>query len=61
MAQFDIILIFPILWSLVLTLLINYYLIIKVILPKFISLLKFRNKLVKTNKPNILNLKHLSF
>jgi hypothetical protein len=60
MAQFDTIIIFPIIWSLILVLIVNYFLIIKIILPRFIGLLKFRNKLIKSSKPAILNLKFLS-
>lgn len=60
MAQFDTILIFPILWSLLLALTLNYFLVIKTILPQFSGLVKFRTKLKKISKPHILKLKTIT-
>jgi hypothetical protein len=57
MAQFDTLLIFPILWSLIIIFIFNYSLIIHVILPEFFSLLKFRKKIIKISKPKVLKLK----
>jgi len=60
MAQFDFIIILPILWSLFLVLVLNYWLIIEILLPKFASLLKFRKKILKVPKLKILFIKQIS-
>ena len=60
MAQFDFIIILPILWSLILVLILNYWLIIEILLPKFSSLLKFRKKILKIPKLKILFIKQIS-
>lgn len=60
MAQFDYILIFPLLWSLILILFLNYKLIIMLLLPQFCSLLKFKKKLLILSKFNIMLLNKIS-
>ena len=46
MAQFDFILIFPLFWSLILILSLNYIFVINIFLPRFCSLLKFKKKIL---------------
>ena len=60
MAQFDYVLIFPLLWSLFLILFLNYKLIITLFLPQFCSLLKFKNKILILSKFNIILLNKIS-
>lgn len=60
MAQFDTIIIFPLFWSLILALFLNYWLIIEIILPGFCGLLKFRKKFLKLSKLRVLLIKEIS-
>jgi hypothetical protein len=60
MAQFDIIIIFPLFWALILVLVLNYWLIIEILLPRFSGLLKFRKKILKTKKLRISSLSEIS-
>lgn len=60
MAQFDFIIIFPVFWSLILILILNYLLIIEILLPKFSSLLKFQKKILTLSKLKVLTLKKIS-
>lgn len=60
MAQFDIIIIFPLFWALILVLVLNYWLIIEILLPRFCGLLKFRKKILKTKKLRISSLSEIS-
>lgn len=59
MAQFDLIIVFPIIWSFFVTLVLNYYFIIQYILPNFISLVKFRKKVLSTTKLKFLSIKNV--
>jgi hypothetical protein len=48
MAQFDSIIIFPLLWSLLITLVLHYNILLETIIPNFFGAKKFRaKKLVK--------------
>lgn len=60
MAQFDFLLIFPILWSTVISLLLNYWFLIDYLLPNFSGLLKFRKKILNPTKLNVLLIKKIS-
>jgi hypothetical protein len=60
MAQFDYIIIFPVFWSLILVLILNYVIIIEFFLPKFCSLLKFRKKFLVLAKLKISPLYEIS-
>lgn len=44
MAQFDSIIIFPLLWSLLLTLLLHYNILMETVVPNFFGAKKFRTK-----------------
>jgi hypothetical protein len=44
MAQFDSLIIFPLVWSLLLTLLLNYNILLEVVIPNFFGAKKFREK-----------------
>lgn len=44
MAQFDSLIIFPLLWSLLLSLILHYNIVIMSIIPNFFSVKKFREK-----------------
>jgi len=44
MAQFDALIIFPLLWSLLLVLFLHYQMSIEVLIPNFFSAKKFREK-----------------
>lgn len=44
MAQFDTLIIFPLIWSLILTLVIYYKLSIEILVPQFSGIGKFREK-----------------
>lgn len=44
MAQFDSLIIFPLLWSLLLTLILHYNVSIGIVIPNFFSVKKFREK-----------------
>jgi hypothetical protein len=60
MAQFDIIIIFPLFWALILVLFLNYCLIINVLLPRYVGIKKFRIKLLKRKKLKISSLSEIS-
>jgi len=60
MAQFDIIIIFPLFWALILVLVLNYWLIIEILLPRFSGLLKFRKKILKIKKLRVPSLSEIS-
>jgi hypothetical protein len=60
MAQFDIIIIFPLFWALILVLVLNYWLIIEILLPRFCGLLKFRKKILQIKKLKIPQLSDIS-
>lgn len=44
MAQFDSIIIFPLLWSLLVTLVLHYNILLEMIIPNFFGAKKFRTK-----------------
>nr|AVR57499.1 ATPase subunit 8 [Entomoneis sp.] len=54
MAQFDLIIIFPVVWGLFLTLILNYFILINILLPNFSGLLKFRKKILNLSKLKVL-------
>jgi hypothetical protein len=60
MAQFDIIIIFPLFWALILVLVLNYWLVIEILLPRFCGVLKFRKKILKRKKLKIPSLSEIS-
>jgi hypothetical protein len=53
MAQFDSLIIFPLLWSLLLTLIFHYNVLLNTIIPNFFGVKKFREK--KLNSPAFYN------
>jgi len=54
MAQFDSLIIFPLLWSLLLTLIFHYSILLDIIIPSFFGVKKFREK--KLGSPAFYNL-----
>jgi hypothetical protein len=44
MAQFDVLIIFPLLWSLLFILVFYYYYSLQIVIPNFFSVKKFREK-----------------
>ena len=56
MAQFDVLIIFPLIWSLTLILIVYYQLSIEVLIPQFAGIGKFREKkLGSLNSFNLFN------
>jgi len=60
MAQFDFILIFPILLSMLIALFFNYLFLIKILLPSFSGVFKLRKKILKKFKLNVLQIKKIA-
>jgi hypothetical protein len=61
MAQFDPLIIFPLIWSLLLVLMVYYHLSIDVLLPQFAGIGKFREKkLHSLNSYNSFNISLIS-
>lgn len=60
MAQFDFIIIFPLFWSLILILSLNYLFVIEFFIPRFCSLLKFKKKILILAKFSTLQLNKIS-
>jgi len=50
MAQFDSLIIFPLLWSLLVTLVLHYGMLIKMVIPSFFEVKKFRGKKLDSHK-----------
>lgn len=53
MAQFDSLIIFSLIWSLLLTLVLHYNVLLSIIIPNFFGVKKFREK--KLNSPAFYN------
>ena len=53
MAQFDSLIIFSLIWSLLLTLILHYNVLLSTVLPNFFGIKKFREK--KLNSPTFYN------
>ena len=60
MAQFDFIIIFPLFWSLILILGLNYLFVIQFFIPRFCNLLKFRKKILVLAKFSTLEINKIS-
>jgi hypothetical protein len=59
MAQFDSLIIFPLIWSLLFTLVFHYTIIIKLVIPNFLEVKKFREK--KLYSPKFFEFFNLDF
>jgi hypothetical protein len=60
MAQFDSIIIFPLLWSLLLTLFLHYNILLKTVIPNFFGANKYRTKKLESVFSSYKNLGNLS-